>query len=62
MVPQCIGDSMAQPGRDGDHGGDLDQTDLQSIGGSDFHGEGNVAVHGEGDGVHELGHVGDQGE
>lgn len=37
--------------REGNEGGYLEKTDLQGIGGSDFHGQGNVAVHGERDGV-----------
>lgn len=46
----------------GNHGGDLEQTDLQSVRGTDLHTERNVAVHRERDGVHELGRVGDERE
>ncbi len=41
---------------------DLQETDLQGVGGADLHREGDVAVHGEGNGVEELGCVWDQGE
>ena len=38
-------------GGEEDEGGDLQEADLEGVGGADFHREGDVAVHGEGDGV-----------
>ena len=48
--------------REEDEGGDLEEDDLQGVGGADFHGQSDVAVHGEGDGVEEFGGVGHEGE
>jgi hypothetical protein len=38
-------------GAEEDEAGDLQKTDLKRVCGADFHGEGDVAVHSEGDGV-----------
>lgn len=47
---------------EGDHGWDLDQTNLKSVSGSDLHGKSDVTIDGERHGVHELGGVWDQSE
>ena len=52
MVGKVHGvDVAAMNGGEQDEGGDLEEADLQSVGGADLHGKGDVAVHGEGDGV-----------
>lgn len=38
-------------GAEEDHGGDLEEADLEGVGGADFHRQGDVAAHCEGDGV-----------
>lgn len=42
--------------------GYLKKADLKCIGGADLHGKSNIAVHGERNGVEELGGVGYEGE
>jgi hypothetical protein len=42
--------------------GNLEEYNLQRVGGADFHRQSDVAVHGEGDGVEEFGRVRDKGE
>ncbi len=59
---EIVADTRVVVSAKDDHGWDLDEADLQSVGGTDFHGKGDVAVDGERHGVHELGRVRDQSE
>ena len=55
-------DIPAMDGAEKDKRWDLQQADLQRVRGADLHAEGDVAVHGKGDGVEEFGGVGHEGE
>ena len=44
-------DIAAVDGAEKDEGWYLEEADLQSIGGANFHREGNITIHGEGDGI-----------
>ena len=52
MVDEVIGIYVAaMDGAEEDERGNLKEEDLKSVRGADFHGQGDVAVHGKGDGV-----------
>jgi hypothetical protein len=52
VVDEVIGvNELTVDGAEEDEGGELEEADLEGVRGTDFHGQGDIPVHGKGDGV-----------